>query len=450
MDDRSRVRISAQNPHLFETADSRPFFFLGDTAWELFHRLTENEIGEYLQNRAAKGFNVVLVNVLAEMDGLTVPNAMGDLPLLDLNPRTPNPAYLDFIERVIQRAADLELHIALLPAWGDKLTAPWGEGPCVFPVDHPDIAFDWAQMLGSRFGGFPNVIWVLGGDRPAYIAQDPASWAYRYAEKVGVSPRSDWRPIWDAMAAGLEAGSSVHPLIAYHPQGGSESTSRFLQDRDWLDVHMIQSGHGGGHDQPIWEWIARDHSLEPVRPTMDAEPNYEDHPVNPWPTWDPANGYFDDYDVRKQCYRSVFAGGAGVVYGHHAVWQFFDERYEAINYADRTWRKAMDRPGAFQVGILRRLIESISGFDRVPDDTLVLSDLGSGASRICACRAIDYQWAMVYVPDSGRVVQVEFDSVGAAYWFNPVNGSETPAVPTYDVFLTPEDGRDWVLVLRRS
>ncbi len=100
--------------------------------------------------------------------------------------------------------------------------------------------------------------------------------------------------------------------MAYHPQGGPESSSVYLQGEPWLSVSGMQSGHGGGHDVPVWEWIARDYGLKPAKPTLYLEPNYEDHPHNPWPEWDPSTGFFRDYDVRKQIYRSVFAGGAGV------------------------------------------------------------------------------------------------------------------------------------------
>ena len=45
---------------------NEPFFYLGDTAWELFHRLDDAEAEMFLRNRAAKGFNSVMVVVLAE------------------------------------------------------------------------------------------------------------------------------------------------------------------------------------------------------------------------------------------------------------------------------------------------------------------------------------------------------------------------------------------------
>jgi hypothetical protein len=41
------------------TERGEPFFYLGDTAWELFHRLTREEADLYLKDRAAKGFTVI-------------------------------------------------------------------------------------------------------------------------------------------------------------------------------------------------------------------------------------------------------------------------------------------------------------------------------------------------------------------------------------------------------
>lgn len=78
-------------------------------------------------------------------------------------------------------------------------------------------------------------------------------------------------------------------------------------------------------------------------------------------------GYFRDVDVRKQAYRSVFAGACGHTYGHHAVWQFYDENHAAINFPDRGWREALERPGAAHLHHLKNLILSRSPLDRIPD-----------------------------------------------------------------------------------
>lgn len=61
------IQASACGRHLVRhVAPEEPFFYLGDTAWELFHRLDDKEAEMYLRNRQAKGFNSVMVVVLAE------------------------------------------------------------------------------------------------------------------------------------------------------------------------------------------------------------------------------------------------------------------------------------------------------------------------------------------------------------------------------------------------
>ena len=329
-----RIQVTP-NGHYLQYEDGTPFFWLGDTGWELFHRLKLDEINRYLDNRSQKGFTVIQAVLLAEFNGLHKPNQYGELPLQNDDPTKPNEAYFQFVDTVVKMAAAKNLVMGLLPTWGDKVTKQWGEGPVVFDSIN---AYNYGLFLGKRYGNNPAVVWILGGDRPP------------------VGDSSDWRPVWRQMARGiLEADPDA--FITYHPSGGS-STSKYLHNEPWLDMNMMQSGHGSGHDVPVWEWITHDYALQPTKPTLDAEPNYEDHPVNPWPKWDPKNGYFRDYDVRKQTYRSVFAGAPGVTYGHHAVWQFWSPREEKINYADRYWTEAIDRPGAFQVGYLKKLILS--------------------------------------------------------------------------------------------
>src|SRR5688572_14224689 len=72
-----QLKVS-ENQRYLVTADGKPFFYLADTAWELFHRLNRAEADLYLRNRAAKGFTVIQAVVLGELDGLKVPNAYGE------------------------------------------------------------------------------------------------------------------------------------------------------------------------------------------------------------------------------------------------------------------------------------------------------------------------------------------------------------------------------------
>ncbi len=73
----------SENGRYLVFSDGTSFFYLGDTAWELFHRLDREEAVTYLENRAEKGFTVIQAVVLAERDGLDEPNAYGDKALID-------------------------------------------------------------------------------------------------------------------------------------------------------------------------------------------------------------------------------------------------------------------------------------------------------------------------------------------------------------------------------
>jgi hypothetical protein len=205
----------------------------------------------------------------------------------------------------------------------------------------------------------------------------------------------------------------------------------------------------------VWNLVARDWALTPAKPTLDLEPNYEDHPYNPWPKWDPASGYFRDYDVRKQTYRSVFAGACGVTYGHHAVWQFANARQDVVNHADRDWTDALFRPAATQMRFLRQLVESRPFFTRIPDQSLIVGEPGEGGRHVQATRDQRGTYAFVYFPQNDQRVTLDLGRLSAArlrwWWYDPRTGVGTLRGEIdgrgHREFRSPSNGTDWVLVL---
>ncbi len=410
------------NGHHLQTADGSPFFWLGDTAWELFHRLDREEIRFFLQTRARQGFNVIQAVAVAEFDGLTQPNREGQVPLIDLDPGRPNEAYFALVDWVFDQAEALGVYIALLPTWADKVSALFGGGPVVFT---PDNAGGYATWLAARYGRRANVIWVLGGDRP-----------------VIYNGQYDVRPTWRAMGEAIKTVTGGRGLITYHsnPDGEAE-TLDWLHGEAWLDLLMLQSSHGRGRDVPVWDTITRQVQRRPPKPVLDGEPNYEDHPVNPWPTWDPANGYFRDHDVRKQVYRSVLAGGCGVTYGNHSIWQFASDRLPYINHVERDWRDALTRPAAEQMRHLRTLMEANPRW--TPDQSLLAEAPDARAEHVRAARTPDQ--VLVYTP-LPRTVHLTIP-MKAARWYDPRLGTyQTAATADGVTFSPPDGGLDWVLV----
>jgi hypothetical protein len=255
------------------------------------------------------------------------------------------------------------------------------------------------------------------------------------------------------MAQGILAGTQGKALITYHPRGVGQSSKR-LHDEGWLSLNLIQSGHGK-HDVPNWEWVLEDYHHTPAKPTLDSEPNYEYHPVG----FDAQlrSGRFTDYDVRKAAYRAVLSGACGHTYGHHSIWQMYDERYEGVLVPGLTWREALDAPGAFQMQHMRRLCESRPYFSRVPDTELVVSDEPQvPALHICASRDADGSYALIYVPTAAQSITVKLERLTgaafAAWWYDPRTGQAstigTVARSPQATFITPAAGDpDWVLVI---
>jgi len=148
-----RLKVS-DNRRFLAYEDDRPFFYLGDTAWELFHRSTREEADVYLANRAEKGFTVIQTVALGEFEGVTVKNAYGFLPLVDQDPARPdvkdgqNNDYWDHVDYIVDKAQSLDLFVGFLPTWGDKWNKKWGKGPEIFNPQNAEIYGEW---LGKRY-----------------------------------------------------------------------------------------------------------------------------------------------------------------------------------------------------------------------------------------------------------------------------------------------------------
>ncbi len=422
-----RLKVS-DNRRFLVKEDGSPFFYLGDTAWELFHRVKREDVDLYLTDRASKGFNVIQAVGLAEFDGLTEPNPYGQLPLVDNDPTKPNDKYFEHVDYVVDKVASLGMFVGFLPTWGDKVNKKWGKGPEIFT---PENAAAFGEYLGKRYKDKP-IIWILGGDRPI--------------------EKPEHLEIWRAMVAGLKKGDGGNHLITYHPSGRS-SSSKFVHDEPWLDFDTMQTGHAL-KNQPTWEMIGKDYERQPTKPTLDSEPNYENHPVRQ----KKEDGWFDEYDVRKVCYWDLFAGACGHTYGCHDVWMMWDKGVDK-NLADaRTgWRDAIHLPGSTQVGIARKLIESKPFLTRIPDQSIIVGDAGKGGDHAQATRDMDGTYVMVYIP-SGKPVTVDMKKLRSkpvrGSWFDPRTGASKPIDEVMgnegsSEFKPPatEKEPDWVLVL---
>ncbi len=448
-----KLRVSTNGRYL-EDNTGKPFLYLGCTAWELFHKLNREDATEYLENRKEKGFSVIQAVILAELDGLRTPNAYGDLPLIDLDPTKPNERYFEHVDFIVDKANQLGLVVGMLPTWGDKVpNIIGGEGPVIFTPENSRI---YGEYLGKRYRD-KSIIWILGGDRR--VDSDTAF------------------NIWKNMAEGLKSGDQGKHLISYHPRGVS-SSSYWFHNEDWIDFNMYQTAHFHRF-QKVYENAMQDYSLHPIKPTIEAEPAYEDIGMEFWTfeewrrnpevyndVFDSDNlvknreffkkGFFTDYDVRVHAYWDLLSGASGYTYGNNAIWQMFRKGDKVEVPCLYDWRESMNRPGADDMRHVRKLFEARDYSKLIPDQSIIYGKNPNDSTHIRAAVASDGSFLIAYLALGQPVTVVMKKIKGSgvqARWFDPRHG-EIVEIGTFEnkgfrTFTPPSSGvnNDWLLVI---
>ena len=341
----------SENKRFLVTADGRPFFWLGDTAWELFHRLNREEAERYLRNRAERRFTVIQAVALAELDGLNDPNAYGQRPLLNNDPTDPGregwPGQRLLGSRGLHRGQGgppRALH--RLPAdLGRQVEQQVGRRP--------------GDLHAAERGALRRVARPALQGHAGHHLDSRRRPAGRDRRAEGDHPRDGARP---ARRGRRRAPDDV-PSDRRH-----RAPRRAFHDDDWLDFNMRQNGHvaefTGRYDQ-----TRADYDRTPVKPVLDGEPIYEDHPVS----FDAKRfGHSIAGDVRRPLYWDLFGGAFGHTYGHHSVWQMWAPGRSPINNPLMPWYDAIDQPGAAQMQHARALLESRPFLTRIPDDDVIV------------------------------------------------------------------------------
>ena len=127
---------------------------------------------------------------------------------------------------------------------------------------------------------------------------------------------------------------------------------------------------------------------------------------------------------------------------------------EPISSAKTPWQDALHLPGSGQMQHARALMESRPFLTRIPDQSLIMSDEGTGTDHVQATRDTDGSYAFIYIP-SGRPVKIDLSILSGeiltAYWYDPregtaqyIGGFRKVGGKSY----TPlKNGPDWVLVI---
>lgn len=380
-----------------------PFFWTGETGWLLPQRADRDEAAYYLEHCRQKGYNVVQIQTLNNVPSM---NFYGQASMIDgFNfkniDRKGVYSYWDHLDYIVETAERKGIYIGMVCIWGT-------------PVDEGKMDVKEAQAYGKflaeRYKDRPNIIWMIGGDIRGDVKTD----------------------VWLALAETIRGIDKDH-LMTFHPRGRTTSATWF-NDADWLDFNMFQSGHRrygqrkGDGDYPIeenteednWRFVERSLAMQPMKPVIDGEPIYEDIPHG---LHDVNEVRWNDADVRRYAYWSVFAGSFGHTYGHNSIMQFLKPGVLASFGATQTWYDAMKDPGFSQMYYLKNLMLAFPFFERVPDQSVIAGVNGERYDRAIATRGNDYLLVYNY---TGRPMEIDLGKISGAkknvWWYSAKDG----------------------------
>lgn len=409
------LTVSADRRRMLD-ADDRPFLVQGDAAWSIIVNLSLDEAIAYLDDRQAKGFNTIIVNLIEALFAADAPrNLAGDAPFqVEGDLSTPNPGYFEHADRILEACAERGIAVVLCPTylgypdpaypgydgreegWYHQLVAGGVEGGRA-----------WGEFLGQRYRHMKHIIWCIGGDRDA----------------------DDALPALRSVAEGLRA-AGADALFTGHVFPGNSPVDVYAGE-DWLDLNVTYT-YEIVHRKLLADW-----QRAPTWPFFLIESTYEgEHDQS-------------DLQIRRQAYWSVLAGGNGHCMGNHPIWLF-----------GSGWREALDAPGSVAMARWGTFFRSLDWAALEPDlaGDLLLVGRGEerGLDRALTAITPGRDLSVTYLP-SRRAMRLDLEVLSGEWidvgWFDPVTGERLTGgtlrrAGTVTV-ASPFD-EDAVLVLRES
>jgi len=394
------IKVS-ENRRYFIDQNNNPVFWLGTTQWQIFREYTLDEVRTTLEKVKGNGFVFVQAMLMGVGDG-TLPNVYGEKPWINNDPLTPNEAYFKNVDSVIRIARDNNLVFSVTlyhQRYRKYITLK--------------NARAWAKWLAQRYKDVPNIVWSM----------TPKA-------------KQEFIPVLRELAAGLHEGDGGYHLITFKPDPAPYSSS-FIHNEDWLDFNSMQTWNSV---KLIYPMVTKDYNLKPVKPVLMAEGAYEagsEYGFDVTPLW-----------IRRQAYYSYLAG-AHHTYGHNDSWRVLP-----------TWKKALDAPGARQLGVLKKIfLGRKECWYLVPDQSVFVSGGQTGGDVLnLAARHKNGEWIMVYL-GSKSSFSINMNKITAgskvnAFWIDPKNGGSVPIGSFSNTavrsFSTPDEWEDAILILETS
>lgn len=390
------IKVS-ENGRYFVDAGGKPFYWQGDTEWELFHLFPAADARALLEKRKAQGFSVVQVmvtGVYPEWGAMMGMKSWNDLQAwTGHNPLTPNEKYFQRADAIVAAADELGMVLVI----GVYHARDKDEGRI-----NTQNAKPWAKWLAQRYKSAKNVIWSM----------------YPHAD-------SSSEPVVRATVQGLLEGDGGTHLITMHPDPAPTSSS-FLHSEFWLSFNTLQTWSS---DLMNYDLVRADYGRLPAKPVVNGEARYEEEDGT------------TPLQVRHGAYWACLAGGF-YSYGHRDNWK-----------SPQTWKNWCETPGASQMKVLGSLFRSLEWWKLVPDQSIFIN----GIQGNVAARSGDGKWILAYLtadrPAILRLNGITGSESATGWWIDPRNGNRTKIGTFFTAetraFTLPAGWQDAILLLEK-
>ena len=406
------LKVSSNGRYL-EQQDGTPFPVVGEAAWSAIVQWTLSEAQQYLDDRAAKGFNSILVELVEHFFSTNAPNNIANDPPFTGTAfqSAANQDYIDHAISVIEYALGLGMVVQVSSCYTGFSGSDEGWDTEILAATDSQM-YGWGAYVGALLAPYDGIVHVIGGDS---------------------NPDATMQSRLTSFVNGLKSEDSRHILTA-HCAPGTSSVEQWGQP-SWLDLNFAYSSHPTTVAETD---IAFGES--PTIPFILGEAYYEnEHSMTP-------------QQLRAQAYWAMLRGGCGHNFGNCPIWH----AGASVSWCGTTdWQGNLDSDGSWSMSRLAYLLGSRPWHLLEPDltDTVMTAGHSTGTDYAVAALASDGSTMVAYLPSSREVTidLTEFSGSSVqAWWVDGATGAIALAGPfatSGSQALTPPFAGDSILVI---
>ncbi len=428
--------VIPENGRFLTYADGTPFFWLGDTHWQMadYERLHEcnypgcncgNQFKHLADDRIKKGFTVYQTYFdSAESDGGGNKHVhhWWTEKYTKINPQ----AFNETMDVMIEYLANNGITMAMgFGVHSNTLSRMNNDAKAIQ---------SFAKYCVARYACYP-IVWITG-------------------QEITVGPEmfATWRSVGALVGKydGFKRPNGAH----MYPMTAQDERAQTLDNEPWHQMWILQGGHGGYDSLKPRSFYKSYRDNEKVKPYLETECQYEDITC----------GAFNGYDApRIGAWQALQSGCAGFTYGVTGVWAMgWNQTTEQgwIGYSPEPWYIGMDKPGSTEMTYMKNFYQYIGWGKLEPSFGY---EFGAFELRkYVSISHIDHDVMVYYfftpenrflaAAETGILTGLKPNVKYQVRWYDPIHGKfiDLPDVVSPDGTMPiPQkpSARDWVLLL---